>query len=122
VYLLRPQLAAKLPGEFTAHTLYTCINRQGVLSIWHIRLPGEDGKLLEWHRSAAEAAERAMSRWIRMQANMSLGAYEISEARGNLPEPEWPEYSFREILEVAFKDRLIGDEDHPVVKRLRGLE
>ena len=27
---------------------------------WPVKLPGIDGKVLEWHRSAAEAAEHAM--------------------------------------------------------------
>ena len=38
-----------------------------------------------WHQSAAEAAERAMTCWVRVTANRSLGAYEIFEATGNLP-------------------------------------
>ena len=51
-----------------------------------VRLPGPDGKHLEWHRSAAEAAEAAETRWIRIKANMALGAYEIFEALSeNIP-------------------------------------
>ena len=74
----------------------------------------------EWHRSAAEAAELAMHRWVRLSANMALGAYEIFEAIGNLPEPIWPELPFSEILRIAFRDRMIESLDHPVVQRLRG--
>jgi len=51
---------------------------------------------------------------------MSLGAYEIFEAQGSIPEPIWPDLSFGEILRVAFKDRIIRSLDHPVVKRLHG--
>ena len=32
---------------------------------------------------------------------MSLGAYDILEARGDLPEPVWPDFSFEEILKVG---------------------
>ena len=42
-------------------TLYTTITRQGVVSLWPIRLPLPDGRYNEWHRSAAEAAELAMT-------------------------------------------------------------
>ena len=37
-----------------------------------------------------------------------------------LPEPNWPDHSFDEILEIAFKDRIIKSKDHHVVKRLLG--
>jgi hypothetical protein len=83
-YLVTPDIARQIPGEFGAASLYTTINRQGVLHFWPVKLPGPDGKHDEWHRSAAEAAERAMQRWVRVTANMSLGAYEISEAVGAL--------------------------------------
>src|SRR5215813_12145218 len=75
VYLVTPDMAQELPGEFVPASLFTTINRQGVLQIWPVKLPGPDGKHNDWHRSAAEAAELAMKRWVRISANMSLGAY-----------------------------------------------
>ena len=84
------------------------------------RLPGTDGKWDEWNRSAMKAAQLAMRGWVRIAANMSLGAYEVFQATAELPEPEWPEISFPKLLEVAFKDRFIRSLDHPVVRRLRG--
>lgn len=119
-YLVTPDIASEIPGEFGVATLYTTINRQGVLHLWPVKLPGSDGKHNEWHRSAAEAAERAMDHWVRITANMSLGAYEIFKAIGELPEPEWPEISFQEILQVAFRGRIVDRLDHPLIHRLRG--
>jgi hypothetical protein len=120
VYLVTPDIASELPGEFGVASLYTTINRQGVLHLWPVKLPGPDGKHNEWHRSAGEAAERAMHRWVRVTANTSLGAYDLFEAIGELPEPEWPEISFAEILQVAFRDRVVNSLDHPLIQRLRG--
>jgi hypothetical protein len=37
-----------------------------------------------------------------------------------LPEPEWPELSFQEILKIGFGDYQINNLDHPVIQRLRG--
>jgi hypothetical protein len=93
-----------------------------VLFLWPVRLPGEDGRQLEWHRSGFEAVEMAMKTWVKIQANMGLGAYEVYEASGNLPEPEWPDKPFEELLKTAFKERFIKDMDHAVLKRLRGAE
>ena len=120
VYLVRPGMASQLPGEFSVATLYTTINRQGVLHLWPVKLPAVDGKHNEWHRSTAEAAERAMQKWVRVTSSMSLGAYEIFEASGDLPDPVWPDYSFEEILKIAFRERIVDTPDHPLVQRLLG--
>lgn len=120
VYLVPNHMAQQLAGEFSVVTLFTAINRQGVVHLWPVKLPGSDGRHNEWHRSAMEAAERAMERWVRVTANMSLGAYEIREATGDLSEPTWPA-SFDEILQVAFRDRVVDRADHPLAQRLQGV-
>jgi hypothetical protein len=121
VYLVLPGIAQQLPpGEFSVVTLYLTINRQGVVHLWPVKLPGPDGKHNEWHRSAAEAAERSMVKWVRVTANMSLGAYEISAAVKDFPEPEWPDIPLQEILKIAFRDRIVDRQDHPLLQRLRG--
>jgi hypothetical protein len=115
---LWPDLACE--STFSPRALYTAINRQGVLFVWPIRLPGTDGRLDEWSRSAVEATNLATRGWVRVAANMSLGAYEVYQATGDLPEPEWPGVAFSEVLRVAFKDKFIDAIDHPVLRKLRG--
>jgi hypothetical protein len=119
-YLVTPNAAVDLQNEFRPKTLFTAITRQGVLFLWPVPIAAVDARILEWHRSAREGAETAMKRWVRVQANINLGAYEIFEAAGTIPDPLWPTESFKELLRVAFRDRLIDRLDHPVVKRLRG--
>jgi hypothetical protein len=120
-YIVTPEMASEMPGEAVPKMLRTTINRQGVVSIWPIRLPGEDGRLDNWNQSAMEAAQIAEEKWVRVAANMSLGAYDVFEAMGELPEPEWPDISFNELITIAFKGRIIDSPDHPVLKRLKGL-
>ena len=91
VYLVLPQVAQQLPGECSPVVLHTAINRQGVVFLWPVKLPSADGKINEWHRSAAEAAERAMTCWLRVKADMALGAYAMFEASSAIPDPIWPE-------------------------------
>jgi len=122
IYLLTPAMAKELPGEFFMATLYTTINRQNVVFLWPVKLPSPDGRQLDWHRSAAQAAELAKTKWIRVRSNMSLGAYEIDFAGMTHSDPTWPEdITFQGLLEIAFRDRFINRLDHPVVQRLRGL-
>jgi hypothetical protein len=120
VYLVPPLLASDLQGEWTPHVIYTSISRQGAVFLWPVRLPGSDGRQLEWWRSAAEAAELAMTRWVRIKADMALGAYQLFEAASVIPEPEWPAFSLMDLLRIAFRDRLVDSPNHAVLKRLRG--
>src|SRR5689334_6054019 len=92
VYLVRPDIVPAVSSEFAMVSLFTTINRQGTLFLWPVKLPNEDGRQNEWHRSAAEAAEHAMKNWVRVSASMDLGAYERVEAQGALPEPVWPDF------------------------------
>ena len=114
--LVEPELWAELPGELVPKVLFTAINRQGVVFLWPVRLPGEDGRHDEWNRSAFEAAELATKGWVKVASNMNLGAYEVYQASADLPDPEWPQVGFKRVLEVAFKDRFIKALDHPVVR------
>lgn len=122
MFLVSPAVRAELSTEFVPVTLFTAITRQGTLFLWPCKLPGPDGRSNSWHESALDAAERARTQWIRMKSDRSLGAYQIYEPLDKLSEPEWPDYPFQRILEVAFRDRHLTSLDHPVVKRLRGRE
>jgi hypothetical protein len=121
-YLVAPALWPELASEstFGPRALYVAMNRQNVLFIWPIRLPGPDGKIDAWNRSALEAAARAETQWVRVASNTTLGAYEVSIATADGPEPKWPELSLEDILRIAFKGYLIESLDHPTLKRLRG--
>jgi hypothetical protein len=120
-YLITAALVPELAGEFKAKTLYTAVNRQGVVFLWPVPLPPADGRQNEWHRSLREGAEIAMKQWVRVKANLPLGAYEMFVAESVMYEPAWPDLPFADILRIAFRDRLITTLDHPVIKRLRGL-
>jgi hypothetical protein len=121
-YLVAPALWHGLAGEatFSPRLILTAVNRQGVLFLWPIRLPGPDGKLDDWNRSALEAARVAEASWVRVTANMGLGAYDVYEAVGQHPQPQWPGQPFGELLRLAFRDRFIDGPDHPVLRKLRG--
>jgi hypothetical protein len=119
-YIVDLGAVPELQGECFFATLFTAISRTSVLFLWPVKIPAADGRTLDWHVSAATAAQHAMKNWIRIKSNMSLKAYEIFEAASAIPDPEWPELPFGEIVRIAFKDKVIRSLDHPVVKRLRG--
>jgi hypothetical protein len=122
IYLVSRAIWPELASEstFGPRALFAAMNRQGVLFVWPIRLPGSDGKIDDWNHSALEAASMAGGRWVRVASNMALGAYDVFEATADWPEPDWPDLPLNEILRVAFKGRVIDSLDHPTLKRLRG--
>ena len=111
---------AALASEITPMVLVTVVNRQKMGSLWPIRLPGADWRLDAWNTSALQAAEMPQARWVRVMANMTLGAYDVFEATGDIPEPEWRKLSFEERLRIGFKGHFIDSLDHCVVQRLGG--
>ena len=121
-YLVDPELWPELSTEstFGPRAIFTSITRQGVVFLWPIRLPGPDGKLDDWNQSALDAAAMANGRWVRVAANMALGAYDVFQASADLPAPEWPDVPFSKLLEVAFGKRYVTSLDHPVLQKLRG--
>jgi len=119
-YLVDPSLWHEIPDEIVPRALYLTINRQGTLTLWPVKLPGQDGRTNQWNESALEAAELAKRGWVRVVSNMNLGAYEIFKATGKIPEPKWPENSFEDIIKIAFKGKFIRSMEHPVIQRLLG--
>jgi hypothetical protein len=120
IYLVAAEMRDALLSEIYPVRLYTAINRRGMLALWPCRLPSIDGRTNPWHETALQAAELAMEKWVKVAANMSLGGYETFIATGDLQDPEWPDYTFEQLLEIAFRNHFIDSPDHPVIKRLRG--
>lgn len=121
VYLVDPKIWPLFPNECKPKTIYTTMDRRNVITLWPVGLPDEKGRTNDWHSSAHEAAELSTSKWVRLSANMSLGAYDIDIALGTFPDPVWPtDLAFQDLLRIGFKNRLIEDLDHPVLQRLRG--
>jgi hypothetical protein len=100
--------------------LYTAIDPQGNVFLWPVPQPNPE-RPSDWHLSHHEIAQRARRDWVRLRSNKTLGAYVAQVPMGNIEEPKWPEgLHYGDLLRKAFKDRVIKDLEHPVVKRLQG--
>ena len=49
------------------------------------------------------------------------GDYQIETAEGIDHEPAWPDKTFEDLLKLGFDGKIIDSEEHPYVRRLRGL-
>lgn len=122
VYMVPQALWPELQGEVRPTCLVTCLSRNSnVPFLWPLKLPGPDGRPNRWNESAIEAASLAEQQWLRVVADMSAGCYVPQIATGNLAEPEWPAgLTLNDLIRLAFRDRLIDDIQHPLLRRLRG--
>ena len=122
VYMVPQALWPELQGEVRPTCLVTCLSRNSnVPFLWPLKLPGPDGRPNRWNESAIEAASLAEQQWLRVVADMSAGCYVPQIATGNLADPEWPAgLTLNDLIRLAFRDRLIDDIQHPLLRRLRG--
>jgi hypothetical protein len=119
-FMVAPGLRAELADELKRVTLFTTVNRAGGAFLWPIRLPDATGRRNPWAESARRGAELAMREWTRLSSNRAAGQYDLAVAAATLPEPEWPELPFKELLRLAFREAMISSVDHPAIRRLRG--
>ncbi len=82
LYLVEPELQAEVEQLARAYRLVQAIDRQNNVFIWPLAIP-DDGRPLNWHLSAMEAASNGEVEWTWMQINMSVGAYDIFAAEGD---------------------------------------
>lgn len=119
-HLVEPSVA-DIMGKLARPTrLHVAIDRGDNLFLIPVPLPDESGQRNPWHESITRAIELAQSRWVRVSADRRSGSYEVFEALGNLPEPNWPELTMDAILEKAFLGKVVTDEHHPIVQALLG--
>ena len=122
-YLVVPAMIESLRSELTLITIYTAINRAGVVFLWPAPRPSSEGRGGgdTWHRSAHEAAAAAMKRLTRVTSNRVRRRFSDNPIPDN--DPVWPDLSFEELLRIGFEKvgRYVKDFEHPVIKSLRGL-
>lgn len=118
-YLVDPAVAPELVGEIFLAELFVTINRNGDLNLWPVKLPGEAGRWHEAHRTAFEAAQFAITKWVRVVWNKSLGAYDVYTA--SFTDPQWPQVDLHTLVKTGFKERFIRTAEHPIARSLRGV-
>ncbi len=121
-YVVGPSLHRELADEAIVRVLIPCINRENVVFLCPIGTADEEGRLNSWHASAYEVCQTAKSHWVRRKSNRSAAVYTPQIAASDLGEPSWPTLDGEEIVRTAFHGRIIANIDHPIVRKLRGIE
>jgi hypothetical protein len=112
-----PDILMDLPENAVIHRyrVYYCVTQRGRPHLWRVRLPGDDGKMWPQWEMQHDAAEIAQRRWLSLNAE-TMPVPAPTQDR----EPQWPDLTWGEVLQKAFKDKIVDYADHPLLKRLRG--
>jgi len=120
-YLVKADVRHLVKSELKLVRLFTAITRNNDTFLWPVRLPSEgNDRLRRMSSSALLAADRAKELWVKIVWNKSLGAWEMFAAKSDLGEPHWPEKSYRDLIELAFRDNYINRPEHEVIRELVG--
>jgi len=119
-YLVLPEVAQVISNLVSPVTIHVAIDRQNNVFLIPVPMPNESGNRNPWHESLAQSVQLAEKKWIRLAANMQTGHYDVFEATGELPEPEWPAYTIETLLQIAFRGKIITSLEHAIVQSLLG--
>ncbi|QWD79338.1 hypothetical protein ICV01_06740 [Polynucleobacter sp. MWH-Spelu-300-X4] len=119
-YLASPNMAGQLGSLATVKTIRLAVDNAGTPKL--IGEPDLDpnGRRNLWHSSLKNAIKLAEDEWVRVQANMSAGQYEITTSANDLGFPRWPKQSMEELINDAFAGRIIDSPDHPYIRQIQG--
>jgi hypothetical protein len=98
-----------------------CTHPGGILMLWPVPILGIGRDFPVW-ASYNKAAKMAETDWVSMVWSDEHRDYIIGPAEGELPEPDYGQRSLTEMLMEGFADGVVDNEEHPFMRRLRGLE
>jgi hypothetical protein len=111
-----PKLAPRL-RKVTLSLVYTWPG--GNILIWPVPIVS-DREFKVW-KSARAAFDLAQTEWVQIVWSEEKSDYEVEVAERVDRQPVWPAKTFSELLKLAFADKVIDNEEHPYVRRLRGI-
>lgn len=119
-YLVNPAVQDIFGQQVVTVRLFYCFSRYGGPFLWPVRVPVNGEKDNSYWETARAAAAKAIDDWHRIETNLVAKNYVAVRARGTIPAPAWPELPYPDILQLAFKNAVINNPDHSVVKSFLG--
>jgi hypothetical protein len=120
-YFVTPEIRPLMIAGTVTKMLTLAVNQTGSPFIWPVPVDEKSSRKNNWNESARAAYHQAKTHWVKLVGDRAAGYYRIYLAEGELPQPRWPDKPFGELLELAFNNRNIDREDHPIIKAMRGL-
>ncbi len=114
-----------LPGvfpvvaQYALHvTFHKAVTAQRKAFIWPVPVVTTDNERAQkWYQSHRNAMEHAKTCWTQMYSDQQMGGYHYRKAPGDLGQPFWRPETLQEMLEIAFRDKIIADISHPINRK-----
>ena len=120
-YFIAPAIRPLVISGAVTKMLTLTVNQLGHTFIWPVPCDEGQSRKSTWNESARAGYHRAKTIWVKLVSDRAAFMYRLYEAEGQLPEPRWPTTPFGQLLSLAFRNRIIDTEDHPILKAQRGL-
>lgn len=124
-YIVMRQALGACAGYVRPVKYYLGIYTSGSIFLFPIPVDSSDDTSSlgrSWHESAERAVIEGRNGWVKIIADKKIQGYQIYKPEGQLRDPEWPSMTKQEIFDLAFREQVIQNEDHPIVKSLRGQQ
>lgn len=119
-YLAVPALIPLLGGMATPKILRLAVDNAGTPRLIAEPILDPNARPNLWNETMCQAIRTAEEHWIRVEADLGAGQYVITTAKDDLGEPLWPDQSMSELVMTCFRDRIIQDANHPLIRQLEG--
>ena len=119
-YLAVPALIPLLGGMANPKILRLAVDNAGTPRLIAEPIPDPNGRPNLWNETMYQAIRTAEEHWTRIESDLGAGQYVITTAKDDLGEPIWPDQSMSELVMTCFRDRIIQDANHPLIRQLEG--
>jgi hypothetical protein len=118
-HLVAPKIAEQKNEEDTIRPVLIVryVTMAGEEGLWPLKLNPPDGKSNAYNTSALNILEIADSgKWVRLVSGQRAKHYrhQVSKKTFEQVPPKFTERSFQELIDIAFKDRVIKTLDHEI--------
>ena len=115
--IVAPDIAKQKNEEDTIRPvlLVRYVTMAGEEGLWPVKLDQQDGKSNRWNRSALNILELASSgKWVRIVSTKNEYRYQVSRRTLEETPPRFSDRTFKELVDEAFKNRLVDSLDHEI--------
>lgn len=116
-YLVTPKIAKLKSEEDTIRPVLIVryVTMAGEEGLWPLKLNPPDGKSNNWNTSALHILEIAENgNWVRMVNAGKHYRHQVSRKTLKEVPPKFTDRTFKDLIDIAFKDRIVKTLDHEI--------
>ena len=119
-YLLAKDAAKSPPPEAAPYRLVAQLSDSGNVRLAPLKLMTLMGSRSEASESYERVCRAGVDRWVRARYDKEINGYKYVAVDADRYQAVWPDMTMWDLVMLGFKDRIIRNLEHPVVKKLAG--